>query len=442
MRISLSDHFSYKKLFRFTLPAVAMLIFTSLYGIADGLFVANFVGSQSLAAINFVFPILLILSTFGYMFGVGGSALVAKTMGEGRDKKANELFSLFVYISTALGLLFTLIGFFCLKPLMVLFGAEGEMLNQAHIYGLILLVTMPFWNLQFMFQMFFVTAEKPKLGLYVTLLAGLSNIILDAIFVAGLNSGIVGAAIATGMSQVVGGGLPLIYFARKNKSRLRLGKARFDLRASLKAAANGSSEMVTGISGSLVSILYNISLLNYAGENGVAAYGIIMYISMIFISMFFGYANGVCPVISYHYGAGNHMEMRNLLKKSLVIILGSAIFMFAFSEVFANPLSKLFTGQDAALYALTHRGLKIYGISFLFAGIAIFGSSLFTALNNGAVSATISFLRTFVFQTGLVLIFPIFWKIDGIWFSIVAAEALAALIAIGFIIKMKSHYKY
>ncbi len=442
MEIHLSDHFNYKRLLRFTFPSIIMLLFTSIYGIADGLFVANFAGKQALAAINFVYPILIILSTFGYMFGVGGSALVAKTMGEGKSKKANELFSLFVYISTALGVVFSVLGFFFLKPLMSVLGAEGEMLNKATTYGLILLITMPFWNLQFMFQMFFVTAEKPKLGLYVTILAGVANVILDALFIVGFKWGIAGAAIATGISQLIGGGVPLIYFSRKNTSTLRLGKAKFDAKASLKAATNGSSEMVTGISGSLVNILYNTQLLKYAGEDGVSAYSIIMYMSMVFICLFFGYANGVAPVTSYHYGAENHLELKSLLKKSLVIILTSSVAMLAFALIFAKPFSLIFTGGDTALLSLTHHGLIIYAFNFLFAGLAIFGSSFFTALNNGAVSATISFLRTFIFQAILVIIFPILWELDGIWWSIVVAEALAAIVSIFFIVKMRDKYQY
>lgn len=442
MEIHLSDHFDYKKLFRFTFPSIVMLLFTSLYGIADGLFVANFAGKQALAAINFVYPILIILSTFGYMFGVGGSALVAKTMGEGKKEKANELFSLFVYISTALGVIFAILGFFSLKPLMALLGAEGEMLNKATTYGFVLLITMPFWNLQFMFQMFFVTAEKPKLGLYVTILAGVTNVVLDALFVAVFKWGIAGAAIATGISQLVGGGVPLIYFFRKNTSTLRLGRAKFDKKASLKAATNGSSEMVTGISGSLVNILYNTQLLKYAGEDGVAAYSIIMYVSMIFIGMFFGYSNGVAPVTSYHYGAENHSELKSLLKKSLSILVLSSVFMLAICIGFAKPFSYLFSGGDSSLFTLTYNGLLIYGVNFLFAGLAIFGSSFFTALNNGAVSATISFLRTFVFQAILVLLFPVFWGISGIWWSIVVAEALAAIVSIFFILVMRERYRY
>ncbi len=442
MEIHLSDHFTYKKLLRFTFPAVVMMIFTSLYGIVDGLFVSNYAGKTALAAINFVYPILIILSTFGYMFGTGGSALVAKTMGEGKKEEANRLFSLFVYICFFLGVVFTVLGFFLLKPLMSGLGAEGEMLAYADVYGKILLVSMPFWNLQFAFQMFFVTAEKPKLGLYVTLLAGFTNILLDALLVAVLDMGLVGAALATGISQLVGGGVPLLYFFRRNTSLLRLGKTQFLAKPFLKGTLNGLSEFVNGISGSLVSVLYNTQLLRYAGEDGVAAYGIMMYITLVCIGISFGYANGTSPVIGYHYGAGNPEELRSLLRKSTVITLLAAVFMVLLAEAFASPFAALFAGYDEALFALTKRGLRIFATSFLFSGFAIFGSSFFTALNNGPVSAILSTLRTLVFQVVTALVLPVFWDVDGIWISLSLAEALAAAASAVFIIALRKKYKY
>ena len=442
MQIQLSDHFSYGRLLRFTFPAMVMMVFTSLYGVVDGLFVTNFAGKTALAAINFAYPVLIILATFGYMFGTGGSALVAKTMGERQEKRANQLFSLFVYICVGLGVLFAVLGFFLLRPLLKLLGAQGQMLEQAVLYGRILLVSMPFWNLQFLFQIFFVTAEKPKLGLYVTLLAGITNMVLDALFVAGLRWGIAGAAAATALSQLVGGGIPLIYFFGKNTSRLHLGKAEFDGKAVLKAMTNGTSELVNGISGSLVGILYNTQLIRYAGEDGVAAYSIMMYVSLVFIGIFFGYANGSAPIVGFHYGAQNHGELKSLRRKSIMLNMGASIMMLLISELLAIPLAKVFAGYDPAFYEMTLSGFRIYAVSFLFSGMAIFGSSFFTALNNGFVSGFLSFARTMIFQTVCVLAFPLWWGIDGIWFSLVVAEALAVAVTVIFLLCMKKKYNY
>ncbi|MBO5111455.1 MAG: MATE family efflux transporter [Clostridia bacterium] len=442
MRIQLSDHFTYGKLLRFTFPTMLMMVFTSLYGVVDGLFVTNFAGKTALAAINFAFPVLNILATFGYMFGAGGSALVARTLGEGKREKANRLFSLFVYVTIALGVVFAVAGVFLLRPLLSALGAEGDMLDQAVLYGMILLVSLPFWNLQFLFQIFFVTAEKPKLGLYVTLLAGVTNMVLDALFVGLFDWQIAGAAAATAISQIVGGGIPLWYFFKKNDSLLRLGRPDFDGSAMLRATANGSSELVSGVSGSLVGILYNTQLMAYAGEDGVAAYSIMMYVSFVFIGIFFGYANGSAPVISYHYGAQNHGELKNVFRKSVLLYLSASVGMLALSQLLAGPLSTVFAGYDPILYEMTLRGFRIYALSFLFSGIAIMGSSFFTALNNGAVSALLSFLRTVVFQVSCVLWFPTYWELDGIWLSIVAAELLAMLMSALFLVAMRKKYQY
>ncbi len=442
MKIQLSDHFTFSKLLRFTFPAMVMMVFTSLYGVVDGLFVSNYVGKTALAAINFVFPVLNILATFGYMFGAGGSALVAKTMGEKKDKKANSLFSLFVYISFVIGVVFSVLGVFLLKPLLSTLGAEGKMLSDALIYGYILLVSMPLWNLQFLFQIFFVTAEKPKLGLYVTLVAGCANMLLDALFMAAFSWGIQGAAIATAISQILGGGIPLLYFFRKNTSRLRLGRTNIDVKSTLKAASNGMSELVNGTSSSMVGILYNIQLLKYAGEDGVAAYSIMMYICFVFVGIFFGFANGSAPVVGYHYGAQNYSEMKNLRRKIIIFNVSSSILMCLISEALSSPLSSVFAGYDKALYTLTLNGLRVYSLSFLFSGMAIFGSSFFTALNNGPVSAVIAFMRTIVFQVGCVLVFPVLWGIDGIWISVIIAEMLAAAVSVIFTVGLRKKYNY
>lgn len=398
MKIQLSDHFTYKKLLRFTLPSIIMMIFTSIYGVVDGFFVSNFVGKTPFAAVNFIMPFLMILGAVGFMFGTGGSALISMKMGEGKKEEAKRLFSLFVYISAILGVVIAVFGIIFIRPITVLLGAEGEMVENCVTYGRIILLALPAYMLQYEFQSFFVTAEKPQLGLGVTIAAGVTNMVLDALFVAVFQWGLVGAAAATALSQAVGGIIPLIYFLRPNTSLLRLTKTKFDARALLKACTNGSSELMSNISMSIVSMLYNAQLMKYAGEDGVAAYGVLMYVNMIFLAAFIGYSVGTAPVIGYHYGAGNHSELKGLLKKSLTIIGIVSIAMFVLAEGLARPLAMMFVGYDEGLLDLTLRSFMIFSFSFLFAGIAIFGSSFFTALNDGLISALISFLRTLVFQ--------------------------------------------
>ncbi len=442
MRIQLSDHFTYKKLLRFTFPSIIMMIFTSIYGVVDGVFVSNFVGKTPFAAVNFIMPFLMILGAVGFMFGTGGSALIAKTMGENKLKKANELFSLFVYVSFILGIVIAGLSFFLIRPIAQLMGAEGILLDQCVLYGRIVILAVPGFILQMEFQSFFITAEKPNLGLYVTVISGVANMILDALFMAVFHWGLAGAAAATALSQTLGGVIPLLYFSRKNTSLLQLGKTKFDGRALWKACINGSSELMSNISMSLVSMLYNIQLIKYAGENGVAAYGVLMYVNMIFLAIFIGYSIGTAPVISYHYGAQNHGELKSLLKKSFRILIFSSLSMLALSEFLARPLSKIFVSYDLDLLELTVRGFTIYSFSFLFAGINIFASSFFTALNNGLISALISFLRTLVFQVASVLLLPLILGIDGIWISIVVAELIACIVSLAFIMKKRAVYHY
>nr|WP_300788920.1 MATE family efflux transporter [uncultured Acetatifactor sp.] len=442
MKIQLSDSFDYKKLLRFTFPSIIMMVFTSIYGVVDGFFVSNFVGKTPFAAVNFIMPFLMILGTVGFMFGTGGSALIAITMGAGDKERAKRLFSLFIYVSAICGILIGALGIVVIRPVAAWLGAEGELLDNCVVYGRIILAVLPALILQYEFQSFFITAEKPKLGLAVTVAAGVANMVLDALFVGVLRWGLVGAAAATAISQSVGGIIPLIYFGRPNTSLLRLTRTKFDGRALLKACANGSSELMSNISMSVVGMLYNIQLMKYAGEDGVATYGVLMYVNMIFLAAFIGYSVGVAPVIGYHYGAGNHGELKGLLKKSLVLIGIFSVGMVALAEGLARPLALIFVGYDPELLDMTLRGFLVYSFSFLFAGLAIYGSSFFTALGNGLVSALISFLRTLVFQVAAVLIFPLIWGLDGIWFSIVAAELVAALVTVAFLAGKRKKYHY
>ena len=440
--MQLSGHFGFRRLLKYTVPSIIMMIFTSIYGVVDGFFVSNYTGKTSFAAVNFIMPVLMVLGCVGFMFGTGGSAVISKTMGEGDRKKANEIFTFIVIASAVLGTALAVIGMFVLKPLAVLFGADGRLLADSVFYGKIILAALPFYVLQFEFQCLFATAGKPKLGLFVTAAAGIANMVLDALFVAVLKWGLGGAAAATAISQVLGGIIPVIYFARKNTSLLRFVKFRFDGKVLFKTCTNGSSELMSNISMSVVSMLYNVQLMKYAGENGVAAYGVLMYVSMIFQAVFIGYSVGSAPIIGYNYGAQNHSELKGLLKNGFLFIGICAVFMFAAGELLSRPLSLMFVGYDEELLDMTAHAFSIFSFSFLLSGFSIFGSSYFTALNDGLTSALISFLRTLVFQIAAVLLFPIIFDLDGIWFSIVAAEIMSVTVTMLFLILKRKKYGY
>lgn len=441
--IQLSDHFTYRRLLRFTFPSIVMMIFTSIYGVVDGFFVSNYVGKTSFAAVNLIMPVLMILGCVGFMFGTGGAALVAMTLGEKKEKRAREIFSMIVCVSALAGLLLAVLGMIFLRPIAILLKAEGQLLEDCVLYGRIILSALPFFVLQYEFQCLFSTAEKPKLGLLVTVAAGCTNMVLDALFVAVFNFGVVGAAVATAMSQFVGGFIPILYFAKKRgECKLYLCRFRFDGKALLKVCSNGASEFVSNVSFSLVGMLYNLQLIRFAGENGIAAYGVLMYVSMIFQAIFIGYAVGVSPIVGYHYGAQNHAELKGILKKSLILTGIASVLMFAAGEGLARPLSKLFVGYDETLLSITLEAFFIYSFSFLLCGIPIFGSSFFTALNDGLTSALISFLRTLVFQVAFVLIMPEIWQLTGIWLSIMFAEVAAVVVTVCFLIGKRKKYGY
>lgn len=442
--IRLSDHFTYRRLLRFTLPSIGMMVFASIYSVVDGFFVSNFAGKTPFAAINLIMPFLMILYTIGFMFGTGGSAIVAKTLGEGKKEKANQYFSLFVYLSFVLGIIFAILGIVFIRPIAAALGAEGAMLENAVLYARIILIALPFNVLQFLFQSFFVTAEKPHLGLSATICSGVTNMVLDAVLVIllPLEWKLAGAAVATAVSQLVGGLIPQFYFGRDNSSILRLGKTVFEGKIIAQACINGSSEFMSNVSMSLVGMLYNVQLMHYAGENGVAAYGVMMYVSSIFSAVFLGYTIGIAPVVGYNDGAKNHTELKGLFQKSLLLIGVFGITMVAIGVICAYPLSHVFVGYDPTLLELTFYGFRIFALSFAFMGFAIFASGFFTALNDGITSAIISFLRTLVFQVAAIIILPIFFDIDGVWFSIVVAEFMAVIVSVIFLILKRNKYHY
>ena len=441
-RIRLSEHFTYSKMLRFSLPSIVMNIFTSMYIIVDGYFVANFTGTTEFASVNLIMPVLNILGTIGYMFGVGGSALIAKTMGEKDQKQANSLFSLIVLVSLGLGILMMIPGFICMRQITSMLGARGRLLENSVLYGRIFILALPAWILAYEFQLFFVTAEKPGLGLAVTVCAGLCNIVLDALFIIGFKWGIAGAAAASAMAQILGGVFPLIYFGRRNNSLLRLVKPVWDIRALVKCCTNGSSEFMAEAAVSFVGLIYNVQLLKYAGEDGVVIYGLLMYVSLIFCAVFIGYSNGIGPVFSYHYGARDHGELRNLLKRSLMIIGIASVMMLVLSEALAHPFSYMFLRDAGQLLTDAVHAFRIFSVAYLFTGVAIFSSSFFTSLNNGQVSALISFLRTFVFELGAVLLLPMLLGIDGIWCSVVFAELMAAVVGSIFMVALRDKYLF
>ncbi len=442
MTIQLSDHFTYSRLLRFTFPTIVMMIFTSIYGVVDGIFVSNYAGKTAFAAINLIMPYLMVFGTVGFMVGTGGTALISMTLGMGDRRRANELFSLLTYVSIVSGVVLTVVSIVFMRPAAIALGATGPMLEDCVLYGNIVQLALTAYVLQYAFQSFCITAEKPNLSLAMMVTAGVCNIVLDALFVAVFRWGLVGAAAATAIAQIIGAIIPLIYFLRPNDSLLRLGKCRFDGKALLRTCTNGSSELMSNLSMSLVSMLYNLQLIRYAGENGIAAYGVIMYVNFIFVAVFIGFVIGSAPIIGFNHGADNREELQNIFRKSLMIIGFFAAVMTAAALMLARPLSRIFVGYDPELMEMTVRGFVIYSLSFLLCGFNIFGSSLFTALNNGLISAVISFVRTLICQIAAVLLLPLIFGLDGIWWAIVVSEAVALVLTVFCFAKFKNRYHY
>lgn len=440
--IQSSDHFTYSRLFRFVLPSIVMMVFTSIYGVVDGLFVSNFAGKTAFASINLIMPFLIILGAMGFMLGTGGTALVSRVLGEGDKEHANKYFSMITLFGILLGVILTVVGVLAMRPMAILLGATEAMVDDCVLYGRIVVCFLTSFMLQNMFQSFLIAAERPKFGLLITLAAGVTNMVLDALFVGVFRWGIAGAAIATGISQTVGGVVPLMYFLFSKSSPLRLRWTEFEAQPLLRSCANGSSELMSNISGSLIGMLYNAQLMRFLGEDGVATYGVLMYVQFIFVAIDIGYSIGCAPIISYHYGARNHPELRNLLTKGLKVmgILGIVMTIAAIS--LSGTLANIFVGYDATLCELTRHAFHLFSFAFLLAGFNIFLSSFFTALNNGGVSAAISFLRTLVFQAASVILLPMALDVDGLWWAASAAEALAFVVSIGFLLAMKGKYHY
>lgn len=442
MAVGLSEHFTYKKLLRFVAPCIAMMLVTSVYSIVDGFFVSNYAGKNAFAAVNLVMPVLMALGSFGFMIGTGGSALVAFTLGEGDKEKANQIFSMLIEIIVIVGILLSIVGIIFMPQITGALGASKLIFDDCVLYGRILLASLTFFMLGNSFQSFLVTAERAKMGLAVSITAGVLNMLLDYFFVCVLHGGIAGAGYATAISQIVGGVIPLLYFLRKNKSLLQLKKTKLEFHSIGKACANGSSEMMSNLSISLVGILYNFQLMRFASENGVAAYGVIMYVSFVFIAFFIGYGIGIGPVVGYHYGASNQLELKNLLKKSIVLIMVASVIMTVIAECFAGVVASVFVGYDPVLMAMTKKAMVLYSFSFLLSGFNIFGSAFFTGLNNGKISALISFLRSLVIEVAAILILPLIFGMNGIWLAIVVAEGVALIVTVALLFVNKKRYGY
>ena len=440
--VHLNEHFTYKKIIKAVIMPIFMMVFTSVYSIVDGFFVSNYVNKTAFAALNLVFPTLMILGSIGFMMGAGGSALVAKSLGEGKKDEANKIFSGVVYATAIMGVTVTLLVVFFVKDISVLLGATEEMLPYCVTYARILVAGITLFMIQNLFQTFFIVAERPGLGFFIIAAAGVTNIILDAVFIIVAKLGLAGAAYATVIGQFVGSVIPVIYFFSKKNPSLSLGKPTFAPHIILKTVTNGSSELLSNIAASIVSIVYNFQLLKFAGENGVSAYGIIMYTSFIFAAVFIGYAIGVAPIVSYNYGAQTHAELKNVLKKSLVLNAVSGAVMTVISASLAKVLASIFVSYDPELLSMTTTAIRIYSVSFIFMGINIFTSSFFTALNNGLISAIVSFSRTLVFQIGAVLLLPLAFGINGIWKAIIVAEGLAFVMDAIFIFVYRKKYNY
>ena len=442
MKIQLSDHFTTGRLLRFALPSIVMMIFTSFYGVVDGIFVSNFTGSTAFASLNLVWPYIMILGGVGFILGVGGTALVSYQMGTGDRKLANRTFSLIVYTAIAVGLLLTLVGELTLAPVCRLMGASEAMLPHCLAYGRVMLLGIIPFTLQNMFQSFLVAAEKPRLGLWVTVAAGITNMVLDYLFMGPFHWGVVGAAWATTLSECVGGLIPLLYFCFPNSSLYRLGKTRWNGAALRQTCWNGLSEFVTNISMSLVNMLYNLQLMKYIGEDGVAAYGVIQYVAFFFVAIYIGYSMGTAPIVSFHYGAENYDELKNLFRKGMGFIAVAALCMITLSQTLANVVAGIFVGYDAELTALTAHAFRIYSLAFLMSGFNIYGSDFFTALNNGKISAAISFIRTILLEMSAVMLLPLAFGVDGIWIALPIAEALALIVTVQFLIRKRHMYHY
>ena len=441
-KIQLSDHFTYKKLIRYSIPMIGVLILTSIYGVVDGLFISNVEGDIAFSAVNLILPGVMMFSSIGFMMGSGGAAIVSKTLGEGKKEKASQYFSMIVYFLIIIGIVCAILGCILTKQISSLLGASEKMEKYCIEYGRVLFLFLPFMMLQYMFQSFFAVAEKPNVGLLITLCAGITNAIGDYLLIVVFRLGITGAAVASGASMVVGSVPAIIYFAFKKDLKFKLVPTKFDWKALGHTMSNGSSEMVTNISMSFVNMLYNAQLMKYYGENGVSAYGVIMYVGFIFSGCYMGVSQAVAPVVGYNYGASNEEELKNVFKKSLIILAVMAIFLTGSAEALSKPLAYVLFSHNEELLKLTTYAIRLYAIGYTISWINIFGSAFFTGLNNGLVSAIISFGRMLVFQLATIFILPLIFDSTGLWLAMPVSEVFSLIVTVTFFITMRKKYNY
>lgn len=441
--MTLGGHYGARRLFISSLPLIGMMVLISIYSIVDGLFVSNLVGTTAFAALNLIWPAIGLVGALGLMVGTGGAALVSKTLGEGDEPRANRYFSMFVEFILLLSVVLAVPLLVWMEPLAVAIGAEGEMVRQCAIYGRICAAGMPAFMMQMGIQPFFMVAGRPRMGTWISLVSGLLNIGLDALFIIVCGWGLAGAAAGSMLACCFGGFYPLWYFSsRFNRSSLAFKATGFEFGPLAKACSNGLSEFVGNISFNIVSMCYNWQLMRFYGENGVAAYSVILYLGFIFVAVYSGYNMTVTPLVGFNFGAGNKRELRSLLRHSLTLMLVLGVLLAGTAELLAGPAARLFVGYDSELTALTVHATRLYAPSFLITGLTLFVSAWFTGLNNGPVSALASFSRTFVFELSCVFLLPVLLGVNGIWLSAPAAEILSLFLGAALLLRFRSRYGY
>lgn len=438
---SIGREFGFFSLLKFALPSVIMMMVMGLYSMVDSMFVSRFVSTNALSAINVVYPVINLLIGLGVMLASGGSAVIAAKMGAGKTDEARRDFSMIVTIGLASSIVIAVAGLIFIRPIVTFLGASELLVDYAVTYLAIILMFAPANMLQMLFQMFFVTAGRPGLGLTFIIGAGLVNAVLDYVFIVPLGMGIAGAALATGIGYLIPAAAGLIFFFGKKKE-LYFTKPKFSAAVLGSSCSNGSSEMVSNLSMAVVTLVFNRIMMNLAGEDGVAAVTIVMYAQFLLSSIFMGFSLGVQPVISFHHGAGNRRNLKGIYRHCIVFIAIAAVSVFAVAMTLGPTLTTIFTPKDTNVWTLAVRGFMILPFCFLLEGFSIYASAAFTALGDGKTSALISFLRTFLFILTGLLTLPLAFGIDGVWLAVPVAELCSVLVVIGCVLWHKAKGRF